>query len=323
MTLRRGASIETLKQRASLLSKTRAFFAARGVAEVETASLSAAATPDPALHSLRAATGQRGTFLHTSPEYMMKRLVAGGSGDIWQLCRVYRDAEIGRWHEPEFSLLEWYRIGFDEHALMDEIDALLKELLPGDKLRETTERMSYDAALHHAVGLDSGASAKDLHHELCAHEIDVPRDMSHGEMLDLAMSTLICPRLPADRLTFIHDYPQQQAALAELNPGNPPTAARFEVFIGELELGNGFRELTDATEQRRRFEAENAARAQAGLEPMPLDEAFLQALGEGLPACAGVALGFDRVVAAAVGAERVADVVAFTHAPSRPRSDRV
>jgi lysyl-tRNA synthetase class 2 len=301
-----------------MLARVRAFFAAAGVLEVETASLSAAATPDPALQSMQAEGQIAGGYLQTSPEYMMKRLLADGSGDIFQLCRVYRDGESGKWHEPEFTLLEWYRIGHDEHALMDEVDKLLSALLGTERLRAGAQRITYDAALQASVGLTSEADTQNLIQALKQSDVDVPGQMSHDAVLDLAMATVVCSRFPGDALTFVHDYPVSQAALARINNGQRPRAARFEVFLGSLELGNGFHELSDAGEQRVRFERENAARLAAGLEAVPVDESFLAALEAGLPDCSGVALGFDRVVAAALGAESVAEVIAFTHALLSP-----
>lgn len=318
MTLRRGATLETLALRAELLARVRSWFAERGVLEVETASLSAAATPDPAIASFGAHGRTFSGYLHTSPEFMMKRLIADGAGDIYQLSRVYRDGELGRWHEPEFVLLEWYRVGCDEHALMDDVEDLLQALLGPARLRAPALRVEYDAAFAAALGLTSHATSGALADSLRTRNIDVPRATAHDGLLDLALSTVVSATFPQDSLTFVHDYPASQAALACINSGAHPTAARFEVFLGSLELGNGFRELTDAAEQRARFEAENAARRRDGLPPVPLDESFLAALDRGLPACAGVALGFDRVVALAAGARCLAGSVAFTHADISP-----
>ncbi len=314
MTPGRGASITTLRRRAALLADVRAFFAARGVLEVDTASICEAATPDPALNSMRVHGLSASGYLHTSPEYMMKRLLAEGSGDIFQLCRVYRDGEIGTWHEPEFMLLEWYRVAHDEHELMSEVDELLSQLLSDRSLSRNAARMTYDAALEHALGVTSDSDTQTLAQALIRHDIDVPEGISHDQALDLAMATIVCAGFAKDTLTFVYDYPVSQAALAQINTGAKPRAARFEVFLGEMELGNGFRELTDAREQRARFEQENAARTAAGLDVAPIDDAFLAALEAGLPACAGVAIGFDRVLAAALGAPSLAEVIAFTHA---------
>jgi lysyl-tRNA synthetase class 2 len=318
MTLRRSASIATLRRRADLLARVRRFFAERDILEVDTASVSAAATPDPAIQSLRADGAGISGYLHTSPEYMMKRLLADGSGDIYQLCRVYRGAELGRWHEPEFMLLEWYRLGHDEHALMREVEALLTMLLGKACLRRPGDFITYDDALHRALGLTSDADTDALIQALAHHDIKVPAGATHTDALDLAMATIVCEQFATHALTFVFGYPVSQAALARINDGTRPRAARFEVFLGSLELGNGFHELTDAKEQRARFERENDARLAAGLDPVVLDEAFLAALETGLPDCSGVALGFDRIAAAAVGARSVCEVLAFTHAQPIP-----
>lgn len=317
MSLQRGAQIEMLQRRAAMLAQMRAFFAERGVLEVETSSISAAATPDPALESMTAMARVTAGYLHTSPEYMMKRLLSDGSGDIYQLCRVYRDGESGKWHEPEFMLLEWYRLGFDEHALMDEVDTLLTALL-GRRLRSASQRITWDAALHSVTGLTRAADTGAFTRMLNSHGIDVPEHCSMNDLLNLAMATVVSASFPPATLTFVHDYPASQAALAQIKDNDRDVAGRFEVFLGRLELGNGFCELTDAHEQRTRFTNENAARAAAGQAEMPIDEAFLAALEAGLPECAGVALGFDRIVAAATDAQSVADVVAFTHQPLSP-----
>jgi lysyl-tRNA synthetase class 2 len=318
VTLQRGAGLDTLLLRSRLLARIRAWFAEHPALEVDTASLSAAAVTDPAIESL--AVGGRCVegFLHTSPEYMMKRLISDGAGDVFQICRVWRDGELGRWHEPEFTMLEWYRLGIDEFALMDEVEALLGELLGPGRLRGPASRIRYDTALQNALGLTSAADTSALASALLARGVDVPPNVPHDALLDLAMGTLASAGFDRDRLTFVHAYPASQAALARIRATDPPTAARFEVFIGPLELGNGFWELTDATEQRARFERENAARSSAGRSPMPIDEQFLESLELGLPDCAGVALGFDRIVAAATDARSIADVVAFTHARVSP-----
>jgi len=315
MSLALGASRETLVRRAELLALARRFFAERGVLEVETAALSTAAVPDPAIESIRAEltlTARGPYYLHTSPEYAMKRLLAAGSGDIYQLGRVFRDGEIGRWHQPEFVLLEWYRVGWDEVALMSEVEALLARLLPAPWSDRAGRRLTYrQAFLEH---LDFDPFAHDgLAARLTAEGIDVPAGLSREQLLDLALSAAVAPRFARDALTFVCDFPASHAALARLKPGSMPVAARFEVFAGELELANGFAELTDGGEQRRRFDAELERRRRAGRPLAPLDEDFLAALAAGLPECAGVALGFDRVVALAAGVDRLADAVALAH----------
>ena len=248
-TLRRNLAL-----RANALAAIRSFFDRRGVLEVETPALSAAAATDPALTSLslklESLEGQR--FLHTSPEHAMKRLLAAGSGDIYQIARVYRDAELGRWHQPEFTLLEWYRVGFDELDLMNEVHELLSELLVSRFPTLPRLDLSFADAFVSALGVDPlepGTGARDrLIAALTSRGLDMPDGLSTDALTDLALSTLIVAGWPRDTAVFLHDYPASQAALAAIKPGPPPIAARFEVFINGLELGNGFRELTDAAE---------------------------------------------------------------------------
>jgi elongation factor P--(R)-beta-lysine ligase len=318
MSYARAGSLEALRTRARILARIRAFFAARGVLEVETPALSAAGVPDLALDSVLATARSLGTtplYLHTSPEYAMKRLLAGGSGDIYQICRVFRDDELGRWHQPEFTLLEWYRIGFDDLSLMDEVEALLRDVLADDGAAWRSERTSYSDALARALGVDAGASSAGVAARLAERGVDVPQGLGHDALLDLAFASVVVPSFTADALTFVCDYPASQAALARLKPGPPTVAARFEVFARGVELANGFHELTDAAEQRQRFESEIDARRRGGRHVPPLDEAFLDALARGLPDCAGVAVGVDRLVALALGVDGVADAMAFQHRP--------
>lgn len=300
-----------LRRRAALLARLRDFFTRRGVLEVDTPLLAATTTPDPAIASLEVVSPlQRGwrAYLQTSPEFAMKRLLAAGSGDIYQLGHVFRDGEGGRRHLREFTLLEWYRIGYDEHRLMDEVAELLAALLPA--AGTAAERLSYRAAFERATGINPlSADAAALSRALVAADVAVPSGLSRRQLLDLAMGTLVIPGLGHAGPCFVHDYPADQAALAAINPGEPPTAARFEVFLAGLELGNGFRELTDAVEQRRRFEQERAWRAAQGWPIPPLDEALLAALAAGLPECAGVAMGVDRLLMLALDVDDIRLVV--------------
>jgi lysyl-tRNA synthetase class 2 len=285
---------------------------------VETPALSRAGVSDLALESITANArrlGSRPHYLHTSPEYAMKRLLAAGLGDIYQLCRVFRDDELGRWHQPEFTMLEWYRVGWDEQRLMDEVEALLRTVLepeanPADA--RAVVRITYADALRAAIGVEPTAPSATLAVRIRERGVDVPTGLAHDALLDLAFSTVVVPSFAADALTFVYDYPASQAALALLKPTQPPVAARFEVFAAGIELANGFHELTDAAEQRRRFEAEIEARRRAGRTAPPLDEALLDALAT-LPACAGVAVGVDRLVALAADLDSVAKTMAFAH----------
>jgi lysyl-tRNA synthetase class 2 len=309
------ASLGALKSRAAMLAAAREFFAERGVLEVETPVLSAAAVSDPQIESLttRVAGIAAPFYLCTSPEHAMKRLLAAGSGDIYQICRVFRDAERGRWHNPEFTLLEWYRLGFDDAALMSEVEALIGSLLAPYRKLEPAERLSYSAALQRHAGVDpQHASERDLTEAARSHGIVCQADLDRDAKLDLLMGLVVGPRLGTERPCFICDYPASQAALARLKPGSPPVAARFELYLDGVELANGFHELSQSVEQRARFVQDlRLRRARGQLQP-PLDERLLAALAAGLPDCAGVALGFDRLAAIALAAPRLADAMAFT-----------
>ena len=314
------ATLAALERRAELLARIRAFFAARRVLEVETPALSSAGVSDLALESVTATArslGSKPQYLHTSPEYAMKRLLAAGSGDIYQLCRVFRDDELGRWHQPEFTLLEWYRVGWDDVRLMEEVDALLREVLAGEPAVRRSVRVTYSEAFERALGVAASASPAHLSAKLAERGIDVPRGLAPDALLDLAFASVVLPSFAPDALTFVCDYPASQAALARLKPGPPVVAARFEVFCRGIELGNGFHELTDAAEQRRRFERELDTRRRTSRPVPPLDEDLLAALASGLPDCAGVAIGVDRLVALALGADGIAAALSFAHAPPR------
>jgi lysyl-tRNA synthetase class 2 len=298
-----------------MLSAARAFFNERGVLEVETPILSAAAVSDPQIESLATQIaglpGRR--YLCPSPEYAMKRLLAAGSGDIYQICKVFRDAERGRWHNPEFTMIEWYRVGLDEAALMDEVEALIGRLLAPTRVLRAAERLSYAAALQRHAGVDAfGSSEDELLEAAGRHGIHCDADLDRDAKLDLLMGLIVGPRLGRGNPCFVCDYPASQAALARLKPGLPQVAARFEMYLDGLELANGFHELVQPREQRARFMHDLALRSERGQVQAPLDENFLAALESGLPDCAGVALGFDRLVAIALGANQLSDAMAFS-----------
>ncbi|MGD8309071.1 MAG: EF-P lysine aminoacylase EpmA [Chromatiales bacterium] len=315
---RPAATLPHLAARARLLARIRAFFDRAGVMEVETPVCSAGAATDPALESLE--TRYRGPdappggrlFLQTSPELPMKRLLAAGSGPIYQICRVFRGGERGQRHNPEFTLLEWYRPGVDHHRLMDEVEALVRAV--SDR-PWTLRRLSYAALFQEHLGVDPHrATAPEL--ARLAERGGVPGIGSleldgRDAWLDLLLTHCIEPRLAGEGMVFVHDYPASQAALARLRPGDPPVAERFELYLDGVELANGFHELADAAEQRRRFEGDLARRRSRGLSRVPVDERFLQALEAGLPDCAGVALGVDRLLMALTGARSIDEVLAF------------
>ena len=316
MSWRPSASLEALRRRAAMLSAARDFFARRGILEVETPILSAAAVSDPQLESLatRIAGVAHEFYLQTSPEYAMKRLLAAGSGDIYQICKVFRDAERGRWHNPEFTMIEWYRLRMDEVALMGEVEALVASLLEPQRHLKPAERLSYCAALQRHAGVDAFESSdQELNAAAKAHGIVCDAELNRDATLDLLMGLIVGPKLGHDeRPCFICDYPASQAALARVKPGLPAVAARFELYLDGVELANGFHELQDAAEQRARFKQDLRVRAERGLPRRPLDERLLAALQAGLPECAGVALGFDRLVALALRAAALAGAMAFT-----------
>jgi lysyl-tRNA synthetase class 2 len=242
----------------------------------------------------------------------MKRLLAAGSGDIYQVCKVFRDAERGRWHNPEFTLLEWYRLGFDDGALMTEVEALTASLLAPERRLPPAERLTYAAALRRHAGVESDSDPDSaLQHAAAGFGIVCGAELDRDARLDLLMGLVVGPRLGRERPCFICDYPASQASLARLKPGQPPVAARFEFYVDGIELANGFHELSDSAEQRARFERDLALRRARGQRATPLDERLLAAL-PGVPDCAGVALGFDRLVAVALGADRLSQAMAFT-----------
>ena len=318
------ATPAALRRRAALLAGVRRYFAAQGVLEVETPLLSTASIPDPHIPSFvvaeaaGSAMGEQPTrYLNTSPEFAMKRLLAAGMGPIYQVCKAFRRGEQGSHHNPEFTLLEWYRPGFDHQRLMEDVEALVRSLDTGDTPLGPAERLSYQACFQRYLDIDphraSVAALKSCAQQQGLGKVSGLSDADRDGWLDLLMSHCIQPQLGRDGPTFIFDYPANQAALARIRPGEPPVAERFELFIEGIELANGFHELQDAQEQRARFEADLIRRQQAGLERVDIDERLLNALESGLPACAGVALGLDRLQLVLSGLPQLSDVLAFPY----------
>jgi lysyl-tRNA synthetase class 2 len=319
---RPSASLEALQQRAQMLARVRQYFASHDVLEVETPLLASATIPDPNIpsFSLETTNGcspphKRHLYLNTSPEFAMKRLLAAGSGPIYQVCKAFRQGEQGSLHNPEFTLLEWYRPGYDHHRLMEEVADLVITLAKDYRSFKGEERITYGQCFQQYLGVDPYVT--DV-----AHLQKVARDEGLGDIpgltdtdrdgwLDLLMGHCIQPRLGKDQLTFVYDYPASQAALAQVTPGTPSVAERFELFVDGVELANGFHELQDMEEQQRRFEINLMQRKTLGLKPVAIDHYFLDALTSGIPDCAGVALGLDRLQLALVGASRLEQVIAF------------
>ncbi len=307
-----NASPEILRARADLLGRIRRFFAAREVLEVETPLLSSCGITDPSIEPLvveRGTSLKQPRYLQTSPEYAMKRLLAHCGEPIFQLARAFRDGEAGARHNPEFSLLEWYRPGFDHHALMAEVAELVCDCLGERALHYYSYRqlfldeLALDPFTAAAAELESAARAR-----LDAGTLAGDRDM----WLDLLMSHVIEPELANRGMCFVYDYPASQAALAHISEVDGMAMGhRFELYVDGLELANGYFELGDAAEQRDRFERDNRRRRELGLAERPLDERLLAALAAGLPSCSGVALGVDRLLMLTTGIADIRDVMAF------------
>ncbi|PPK53034.1 EF-P lysine aminoacylase EpmA [Marinobacter persicus] len=307
------ASWDALKSRAQQLQYVRGFFAQRGVLEVETPVLGRHGVTDVNLDGVAAQPGLGEVpqgWLQTSPEYHMKRLLAAGSGSIFQVSRVFRSGERGRRHNPEFSMLEWYREGFDDSELMAEVAELVCGWLDCD----WPEVVTYREAVRRSAGFDPMTiSDRDLQ-RYCEQWLEPEQLAGLGRdgCLDLVMSFQVEPTLGQGRPAFITHYPASQAALARISTEDGyPVAHRFELYCQGLELCNGYWELTDAREQRQRFMADNEQRKRAGKPEMALDEAFLAAVGAGLPECSGVALGLDRLLMLKLGTSDISDVLAF------------
>lgn len=307
---RPGASRHAIESRARLLAAIRGFFAERGVLEVETPILAQAGNSDPNIRSI-ATDSLRKRYLRTSPEYAMKRLLASGLRNIYELGRVFRAGETGQYHNPEFTLVEWYRSGMSYLELAGEVLDLVRHCGAGAFADWSERRVSYRDLFREHTGLDPfHCSETELAN--CAAERGIRAGpLEHLQWLDLLLAEVVQPAMPGECLTVLYDFPPEQAALARIRPGDPPLAERFEVFLGPLELANGYQELTDPEEQLRRFERENRLREVRGEESVPLDTRLLDALRQGLPECSGVALGVDRLLMSILKLERIDAVLAF------------
>ncbi|PWI33138.1 elongation factor P lysine(34) lysyltransferase [Vibrio albus] len=311
-----SASVERLQQRAGILASIRHFFAQRSVMEVETPALSHATVTDIHLHTFTTrfvgpeyAAGQS-LYMMTSPEFHMKRLLAAGSGSIYQISKAFRNEENGRHHNPEFTMLEWYRTGFDHHDLMDEMDELLQRVL----LCQPAQRITYQQAFLSVLDVcPLQASMAEL--RLAAASLGLSdiaeQEEDRDTLLQLLFSIGVEANIGQESPAFVYDFPASQAALAKINRGDPRVADRFEVYFKGIELANGFHELDNPDEQLARFEADNRQRVSMGLKPQPIDCHLIEALKAGLPACAGVALGIDRLVMLALGCDHIDQVTAF------------
>lgn len=312
-------AIELLRLRAQMLAQIRRFFAERSVLEVETPLLSHSIGTDPQLEFFTteycSAPLRQTLFLQTSPEFAMKRLLAAGSGSIYQIGKAFRNGESGRFHNPEFTMLEWYRVGFTLPQLMDEIADLIGELFSGHSLQET-QRISYQDIFCSLTGLDPLVFS---YQDYCAFARDCQLSEAvdicgrdHAMWLDFIFSHKVQPHLGGNQLCMVYGYPACQSSLARINEQCPLTTDRVELFINGIELGNGYYELADAEEQNRRFDKELAIRHQQKLPVSVKDKRLISALKSGLPECSGMAIGLDRILMLLSGSASIEDVLGFS-----------
>lgn len=312
------ANLEFLRERSKIISKIRQFFAERDVLEVETPILCQSTATDPPIASFVthyqavSSAEAKPVYLQTSPEFPMKRLLAAGSGPIYQISKAFRNGEYGRQHNPEFTMLEWYRPGFTHHQLMAEVLDLLNFILTTANSKKYSYAEIFEYYLNinpHSCSLEQLVS--------CAKQqglSDIPGmdEAQRDDWLNLLMTHSIEPQLDKHTQIFIYDYPASQAALAKIRPENPPVAERFEVYVNGMELANGYHELSDAEEQYQRFLKDNQHRATLGLPQIPIDQRLIAALKQSFPECAGVALGVDRLIMLVTRANSIAEVISFS-----------
>lgn len=308
-------SVAKLKSRAQLYASIRQFFAERGVLEVETPLLSQHTVTDPHIESFAVPLSPNSQlqtpnyYLQTSPEYAMKRLLASGSGCIYQITKSFRRGEAGSQHNPEFSMLEWYRVGFNHHDLMNELDALLQFSI-GSK---PAEKISYRDLFLQYLQIDPlTADLSVLKNCIAQNKINIDAsDFDHDTALQVLLSHLIEPKMGIEKPLFLYDFPPTQAALSNIRMDEYPVAERFELYINGSEIANGFHELTDAAEQENRFQSNQLARKNNQQAVPEIDHYFIDALKSGLPACAGVAVGLDRLLMQHMNTREICDVIAF------------
>lgn len=301
-------------RRAALLERARQYFSDQGLLAVDTPALVSYPTSDPNIENL-AIRSKPGTdsWLGTSPETYLKRLLASGYRDIYSICRVFRDGESGARHLPEFTMAEWYRLGFDLDAIVEDTVDFISACLSHDSLRDKVVRHDYADVVRERAGIDPLEASTEEIVERATDDDRLRKELGddRNAALDLVMSTIVATTFARDRLTVVQHYPAKQAALARLCPGDERVADRFEVFCGDLELANGYVELTDAGEQRQRFELDMVARESSGRSSLLVDEPLLAALDSGLPECAGVSVGMERLHMVLDQAEDIRDVITF------------
>ncbi len=314
------ASLKVLQVRADLISIIHIFFQKQGVLQVDTPAISQYANTDPSIESFvvqqqETSNKPQNFYLHTSPEFPMKRLLADGMGSIYQICKVFRALESGRYHNPEFTMLEWYRMDFDHFKLMTEIEMLMASINIKYPFFDSIEKISYQQLFLNYLNINPITSTRDelqqyVEQNAAAsiHNLD---NFSHNDICDYLMSHIIQEQMPHKSLIFVYDYPAAQASLAQLNI-DKKTARRFEVFVSGIELANGFHELRDAQEQHNRFLNDQKVRRESNQTLYPIDGNLIQALHAGLPNCAGVAFGLERLLMLLVGAKHINEVLTFS-----------
>ena len=311
------ATVQAARNRAAILRRVRDYFEVHDVLEVDTPALSPYAVSDTQIESLEIGTSlvsRRPMYLHTSPEFCMKRLLAAGYPDIFSVCRVFRDGESGRHHQPEFTMIEWYRLNFDLRAIIDDTLNLINTALDSDRFAENHVVLDYQDVFVEAIGVNPLTA--DIQELVNAAQADEPLMQSigeeHDDWLDFLLATRVAPLFAADQLTVLRHYPASQAALARLCPDDTRVADRFEVFLGTVELANGFVELTDADELSKRIQADDEVRRRRGLSLRPHDNSLHAAMQSGLPCSAGVAIGLERLQMIHDATDDIRNVVSFS-----------
>jgi lysyl-tRNA synthetase class 2 len=307
--------------RAVMMRRIREYFLAEDVLEVDTPALGPCAVSDTQIESLSiadSAISGHPLYLHTSPEFCMKRLLAAGYPDIFSICRVFRDGEVGRKHQPEFTMIEWYRLGMELADIVNDTLSLIGVALEDSCPGQTPVVIDYVDAIRKACGIDALTANIDALADAAGADQDLRTALGDekDDWLDLLLAARVIPSFARDRLTVLRHYPASQAALARLCPDNPAVADRFEVFLGPVELANGYVELTDSAELAARMACDNSSREQRCRPVRPVDKSLLAALHEGLPGCAGVAMGFERLQMLHDKTDDICDVITFAFDPN-------
>lgn len=311
---------EAAARRVVLMRRVREYFAAANVLEVDNPALSHCAVSDVQIESFGitdSAVSKRPLYLHTSPEFHMKRLLSAGYPDIFSIARVFRDGEAGRRHQPEFSMLEWYRLGMGLDEIIRDTLQLVSHTLADAVTLAPPVQFNYNDVINETTGHDVRAADAVAFADAVGADANLRASLgtNKDDWLDLLLATHVVPTFPTDRLTVLKHYPASQAALARLCPDDPDVADRFEVFLGPVELANGYVELTDAAEQATRISADNQERSRRGRPVRPVDGDFIAALASGLPECAGVAMGFERLQMIHDKTDHIRDVITFEFEP--------